>query len=132
MPISDIMTTTLVTVGPEQTVGELEPLFRQHGIHHLLVVDEGKLLGVISDRDVLRNLSPFVNTTAEDDKDAFLLGRKAHQIMRKQLVTIEPSAGIREACQVILEGKVSLLPVTENNTLVGVVSWKDILGFFLD
>jgi len=59
MPISDIMTTTLITVGPAQVVGELQPLFIEHRIHHLLVVNEGELLGIVSDRDALKKPKPI-------------------------------------------------------------------------
>lgn len=131
MPISDIMTTKLITIAPTATIAEIEPMFKQHRIHHLLVVSEQGLLGIVSDRDVLRNLSPFANTSAQDDKDAFLLNRKAQQIMSKRLVAIHPDAGIREACKVLLDNRVSLLPVVGDKKLVGVVSWKDILRYFV-
>ncbi len=131
MPISDIMTRKLVTVSPSDTLRTLQPLFKQYGIHHLLVVEENKLLGVISDRDVLRNLSPFVNTAAQDEKDDFLLNRQAHQIMAKRIISITPEAGIRDACEVLLDKRVSLLPVIKDGHLQGVVSWKDILRHFL-
>ena len=131
MPIADIMTRKLITVSPELSIGELQPMFKQFRIHHLLVVENGHLLGVISDRDVLRNISPFVYTNAEEKKDSFTLTRKAHQIMSTQLVTVESKMGIRDACDQLLKGGVSLLPVVDNGKLVGVVSWKDILRYFI-
>lgn len=131
MPIADIMTRKLVTVSPSLSIGELQPMFHQFHIHHLLVVEDDRLVGVISDRDVLRNISPFVHTAAEEKKDSFTLTRKAHQIMSTQLVTVESKMGIRDACELLLQGGVSLLPVVDNGKLVGVVSWKDILRYFI-
>jgi acetoin utilization protein AcuB len=131
MPIADIMTRKLITIAPDLAISELQPMFRQFDIHHLLVVEEGRLVGVVSDRDVLRNVSPFVHTLAEDKKDSFTLTRKAHQIMSTQLVTVESTAGIRSACERLLNGGVSLLPIVDNGKLVGVVSWKDLLRYFI-
>jgi len=131
MPIADIMTRKLITISPELSIGEIQPMFRQFHIHHLLVVEDARLVGVISDRDVLRNVSPFVNTAAEDKKDSFTLTRKARQIMSTGLVTVESKMGIRDACDLLLKNKVSLLPVVDEGKLVGVVSWKDILRYFI-
>ncbi len=55
MTVADIMTRKLITVSPELSIGEIRPMFNRYQIHHLLVVDEGKLAGVISCRDVLRH-----------------------------------------------------------------------------
>lgn len=131
MPVADIMTRRLITVSPDLSIGELQPMFKQFRIHHLLVVEDSQLLGVISDRDVLRNISPFANTSAADKKDAFTLTRRAHQIMSTQLITVESKTGIRDACETLLKGQVSLLPVVDDGKLVGVVSWKDILRYFI-
>jgi len=131
MPIADIMTRKLITISPELSIGEIQPMFQQFNIHHLLVVEDARLVGVISDRDVLRNISPFVNTAAEDKKDSFTLTRKARQIMSTGLVTVESKMGIRDACDLLLKNKVSLLPVVDEGKLVGVVSWKDILRYFI-
>lgn len=131
MPIADIMTRKLITISPDLAISELQPMFKQFRVHHLLVMEEGRLVGVVSDRDVLRNVSPFVHTTAEDKKDSFTLTRKAHQIMSTQLVTVESTMGIRDACERLLNGGVSLLPIEENGKLVGVVSWRDMLRYFI-
>ena len=132
MPISDLLTTKLVTIKTSQTLREIEPMVARHRIHNLLVMEGVRLVGLVTDRDLFRNLSPFVHTQVADERDAFLLERTAGQIMNKQLVIIEPHAGIRDACRLMLEEAVSLLPVVEDGKLVGVVSWKDILRYFLD
>lgn len=131
MPVADIMTRKLITIVPDLSIGEIQPMFSQFRIHHLLVVESGHLVGVISDRDVLRNVSPFAHTNAADKKDEFTLTRKAHQIMTKNLVTVSSNTGIRDACDVMLRGGVSLLPVVDHGKLVGVLSWKDILRYFI-
>ncbi|MCR6651847.1 MAG: CBS domain-containing protein [Cellvibrionaceae bacterium] len=80
---------------------------------------------------MLRNVSPFVHTSAEDKKDSFTLTRKARQIMTTDVVTVESKLGIRDACELLLQKKVGLLPVVDGDKLVGVVSWRDILSYFI-
>ncbi|MDO6424230.1 CBS domain-containing protein [Saccharophagus degradans] len=133
MSIKKMMTTRLITVSPTDTVGRLSEIFAKLPIHHVLVVEADKLIGVVSDRDVLRNISPFVNTKAEEAKDTFTLTRQAKQIMSKKPVTIRVDRPVREAGKLMLEKKVSLLPVVdENEQLIGVLSWKDVMRFIVE
>lgn len=133
MSIKKMMTTRLITAAPTDTVGRLSKIFATLPIHHVLVVEADKLIGVVSDRDVLRNISPFVNTKAEEAKDTFTLSRQAKQIMSKKPVTIRVDRPVREAGKLMLEKKVSLLPVVdENEQLIGVLSWKDVMRFIVD
>lgn len=133
MSIKNIMTTKLVTVSPDEKVGELHQILRSLPIHHLLVVDHDELVGIISDRDVLKNISPYVNTSAEAAKDRFTFEREARKIMQTNVITCLPSITIREAAKMFLAHNVSLLPVTTaDNELVGVLSWKDVLRYLTD
>jgi acetoin utilization protein AcuB len=133
MAVDKIMTTGLITVSPEHNVEHMQNLLNSHAIHHLLVVENGSLLGVISDRDILRIISPFVNTKVESEKDRFTLTRKAHQIMRRKPITIKASASLRDAARSLVENKISLLPVVdEAENLVGVLSWKDVMRYIME
>lgn len=132
MAVAKIMSRTLICAKHTDTLDTMRHLMKKHGIHHLLVLKENTLVGVISDRDILKMLSPYVGTKVESEKDSFTLNRQAHQIMSKTLVTITPKASIRDAARIYLEAGVSLLPVVdENNQPLGVISWKDILAFFV-
>lgn len=127
------MTTRLITVAPGDTIGKMNEMFTKLPIHHILVVENEKLVGIVSDRDVLRNVSPFVNTKAEEPKDSFTLTRQAHQIMNKHPATIRVDRPVREAGKLMLEKKVSLLPVVDDaEQLIGVLSWKDVMRFIVE
>lgn len=133
MSIAKIMSTRLITVVRNDSVGRMYEIFQKLPIHHILVVEDGHLYGLVADRDVLRCVSPFINTKAEEAKDRFTLTRQAHQIMNSNPVTIEVNQGIREAAALMLEHKVGLLPVTNSDDLlIGVLSWKDVLRFIVD
>jgi acetoin utilization protein AcuB len=129
MSVKSIMTRKLITVGMDDSVRTVQRLFDVHGFHHLLVVERSRLIGVISDRDLLKNLSPFIGSKMERVEDAHLLERRVHQIMRRRPVTVTPDADACDAAQVMLEHKVSCLPVVAvgSERPVGILTWRDIL-----
>ncbi len=88
----------------------------------------GKLIGVISDRDLFKALSPNIGTDAETRRDIATLKKKAHQIMTKNPVTLTTSAGIYDAVRIFNRHSISCIPVVdENSSPVGIISWRDIL-----
>ncbi len=130
MPIKDIMSTKLITVSPDETLGRMKTIIDKLDIHHILVVINDELVGIISDRDILRNISPFKDTGSEAPRDNSILMTKASQVMTKNPTTIHQDGSIREAGKIILEKNIGLLPTVDSEgKLVGVISWKDVLRF---
>ncbi len=132
MKISEIMSTQVVTVLMDQTLGEIRGLFDQNSCHHIPVVsDHQRLLGIVSDRDVLRSLSPDADSSMANNHAISTLKRKAHQIMTREVVTIQPDSGIEEAAAIMLDKKFSCLPVIDaqdaEGTLCGIVTKTDLL-----
>jgi acetoin utilization protein AcuB len=133
MKIHQIMTRQTITIGMDDNVRRVRDLFEEHGFHHLLVVEKGRLVGVISDRDLLRNVSPFIGKLSERSQDAATLNRRVHQIMTRKPVTISSEMEVEDAAHVMLEHRVSCLPVvTEDGRAVGIVTWRDLLGGLCD
>ncbi|MFL0799087.1 MAG: CBS domain-containing protein [Agarilytica sp.] len=133
MAVKKIMTDKLVTVSPNDTVEHMQNILEKYNIHHLLVIDNENLVGVISDRDILRIISPYINTKVETEKDLFTLTRTASQLMTKKPITISPQASIRDAAKSLLDNKVSLLPVVnDDGNAIGVLSWKDVMRYIID
>jgi acetoin utilization protein AcuB len=131
--IAEIMTARVVTIEMDDSLEVIRDIFRKVRFHHLLVVDNEKLVGVISDRDVLEAISPYVGTMSETDRDRATLNKCAHQIMSHHPVTIRESCSLQEAAQLMLTRGVSCLPVTTVDGVVqGVVTWKDVFRAFLD
>lgn len=128
MLVREIMTPRVVRIRPDDALATAAALFEQHRFHHLLVVDGGRLAGVLSDRDLLKNVSPFINKMAERPQDVQTLQRRVHQIMTRQPVTILVSDSIEAAGRRMLSCRVSCLPVVdENQRLRGIVTWRDLL-----
>lgn len=130
--VQTIMTPDVVTVSMDDSVAQVRELFHRHGFHHLLVVDSGKAVGLISDRDLLRNISPFVGKVAERAQDAFCLQRKAHQIMTRSLIWIPPETPVRGAMGLMLAHGITCLPILdEHHHIIGIITWRDLLRFAL-
>jgi acetoin utilization protein AcuB len=128
MNIEKIMTKRLVTVKLDDSLKAVKVIFDNEGFHHLLVVESDELHGVVSDRDLLKALSPNVGTLAETNKDALTLNKKVHQIMTSELVTLTPDADISDAIEIFNNYDISCIPIVDDkNKPVGIVSWRDII-----
>ena len=132
MQLSQLMNKSVVTVTMDDSLRRINNLFAQHPFHHLLVIESKKLVGVISDRDLLKHLSPNLNTPSETQKDAACLNKRAHQIMSRNLVTLTKEATLMDAIEVLDSHSVSCIPiVTSDNKLEGIITWRDIFKLIL-
>lgn len=128
MKVDRIMTTHIVTVGMDDTLREVAALFEAHRFHHLLVVDAGRLVGILSDRDLLRHISPFVGKLSEREQDLATLRKHAHQIMSRDLVTVSAGDSLQQAADLMLSRRISCLPVLDDRGYaVGIVTIHDLL-----
>jgi len=128
MRIADILTRAPITVGLDDSLATLKQIFDSHAFHHVLVVADGELFGVISDRDLLRAISPFVGGHSERPIDTATLKRHAHQIMSRHPITATADERVEAAAQRLLEKRVSCLPVLgPEGEVLGIVTWRDLL-----
>ena len=130
MSIAKIMSTRVVSVHMDDSLQSLRELFADTGFHHLVVVHDNKLRGIISDRDLLKSISPFVDTLSERKLDRATLDRKAHQIMTREVITLNPRDSVYSAIELFNTHKISCIPIIDTNRLpVGMVSWRDVMKF---
>ncbi|MEZ4273662.1 MAG: CBS domain-containing protein [Nitrospirales bacterium] len=126
------MTIRVVTIEMDDSLEVVRDIFKKVRFHHLLVVDNEKLVGIISDRDMLKAVSPFVGTMSETTRDQATLNKRAHQIMSHHPVTVRSSCSLQEAAQLMLARGISCLPVTTaDGEVLGMVTWKDVLRAIL-
>lgn len=127
------MTHDVVTVRMDDSLKKIRKIFKSAAFHHVLVMEGQKLVGVISDRDLLRAISPYIDTLSEKTRDADTLSRKAHQIMSRKIITVNVETAIETAAGLLLDSDVSCLPVVSlRGDVKGIVTWKDILMFYLE
>jgi len=125
MLVGDIMRTDVVTVPPGASLADALRVTRQRGIRHLPVVDNGALVGIVSDRDLKRALPPLEGTMAA------VIGEMAalpvERVMTRAVITTGPTVSVEEAGRVMVSEKISALPVTEAGRLVGIVTETDVV-----
>ena len=130
MKVSEIAHTVLVTVTMDLTVGRARDIMKMKKIRHLLVMDGGELVGVITDRDVRSHLSPRIDTPVESSEDEKTLETKIHQVMKRELITVSPDTLIGEAAALLLKHKIGCLPVIDKDGFImGIVTDADFLGY---
>ena len=121
------MSQPVVTVTLDDTMSMVKDIFENAKFHHLLVVEKEILYGVISDRDLLKAISPFIGTYQEKAHDKFTLNKKVHQIMTRKPITLTPTDNVHEAISLFNKHSISCIPIlNEKGGPVGIVSWRDI------
>lgn len=126
MTVGEIMTRSPMTAESTTTVGEALGLLYELDVRHLPVVDEGRLVGMISDRDLRTLLGPsFRLGVAKTD----VLERPIGPLMSSDVRSVDPETELSEAIDIMLDNRVGALAVTsaEDDQLVGIVSYVDIL-----
>lgn len=134
MVVGDIMTRKVVTIGMDDTLEKVRELFNAAWFHHLIVTENGRIVGILSDRDLLKNISPFVgHELAERRQDVATLKRRVHQIMTRQPITARADTPLEFAARLMVDFAISALPVVDDaNRPIGIVTWKDILRWLAD
>jgi acetoin utilization protein AcuB len=128
--IKDIMTRSVVSVHVDDTLQRIHAIFQESRFHHVIVVEDGRIVGVISDRDLLKHMSPFIGRQLmEREQDTRTLDRKAHQVMTRRPVVAGPDLSIPEAVDLLIRHGVSCLPVAGADRRVqGILTWRDVLA----
>ncbi len=117
MKVREIMTEEVVTAEPDSTLQEIAGIMRDEDTGAVPIVDDGELVGVITDRDI-------VIRCVADGKDVSEI--TADEILTEELETIEPDADVEEASRLMSRKQIRRLPVVEDGQLIGIVSLGDI------
>ena len=128
--VRDIMDEKVVTISAGDTLSTVEDIMTLGHVRHMPVVHAGKLVGVVSERDLLRaslsNLIEFGN----EHRRAFLQVVEIARVMSTPPIVIDPDATVEEAARVMAEKKIGCLPVLGGDTVVGMLTETDILAYF--
>lgn len=123
------MTSPVITVEMDDKLSVVKGIFDHRRFHHLIVVEKGKLFGVVSDRDLLKVLSPNIGTAAETTRDLVVLSKRVHQIMTRHPVSLRENAPVAEAIDAFLDNRISCIPIVNaDNEPIGIVSWRDVFA----
>jgi acetoin utilization protein AcuB len=127
MLVRDVMQSKLITIDPETTLPQAMRLAAERRVRHLPVVQNGDLVGIVSDRD-LKQAMASPATSLEAHELNYLLNRlTVAEIMTRTVITIGPMFPIEEAARLMVQEKISALPVTTAGQLIGIVTETDLL-----
>ena len=126
--VRDLMSTELETVGRNDRLVEADHLMETERIRHLLVLDdEGKLAGVVSQRDVFFNALLRALGFGQRAKEHALESLRVKDVMVDQVVTITPDATVGRAASLMSQLKIGCLPVLDGDRLVGILTESDLV-----
>ncbi|MCX7832190.1 MAG: CBS domain-containing protein [Actinobacteria bacterium] len=142
MKVKDAMTTKLIVVHPDTPVKEIAEIMLKNRIGGVPVVDNEKLVGIVTEEDlIMKNVKLHFPTYIQlldaviyleslkkyEEELRRAVGATAKDVMSKELITISPEASLEDAATLMVEKGISRLPVVENDKLVGIVTKRDIL-----
>lgn len=132
MAVDQVMHKELKIVGPEDSIRHIATLFDKRDTHHILVMENNVLLGIISDRDLLKSIHPNSFSAIASHSEEVALNKTANQIMSPKPVCIPVSRSIIAAAELMLEQGFSALPVVdEKKRVLGIVSLRSITQYFV-
>ncbi|MGZ5007150.1 MAG: CBS domain-containing protein [Methylobacter sp.] len=137
MRVEDLMTSKVFTVEQHDLIDRVFFLIHYERIRHLPVVEKGKVIGIVSDRDLYKALGPKSNSNAIEaatgtgTAELHVIPKKVQHIMHRGVITVTPDTYASEAAAKMADNKIGALPVVDkDNKLVGILSSTDILRVF--
>lgn len=125
--VRSFMTQPVVTVDRNAPCDEADAAMERHGIRHLPVLDEGRLVGIVGRHDLMRSALAFALGYGERGRAKLLHTLTVKEVMRERMVTIGPGQPAAEAARLLLDHRIGCLPVLEDGELVGIVTSSDLL-----
>jgi CBS domain-containing protein len=118
MDLADIMATTFATVSPDMSIAEAARHMIEIDTGAAAVIDEGALVGMITERDLLRFLSAGAATEA-----------KVHDRMTRHVLTATASTTLPEAMAMMVDGHFRHLPIVDHGRVIGMISMRDLMAW---
>ena len=127
MYVKEIMSTEVTVVDRNDPLSKIEELMVAKKLRHLPVVEDGKLLAIITQRDLFKAAMSSVLGYGKKAQKAFLQTVPAKEIMVEPVITVAPETSVAEAMDLMLQKEIGCLPVTDGAKVVGIVTKTDLL-----
>lgn len=132
MRVDELMTRDVVTISPETPVIDARALMTKRRIRHLLVTEAGRLVGIVTDRDIRLNLPSPATSLSMWEINYLLTRLTTKEVMTKAVITVAPTRDAREAARIMLDHKIGALPVLDEARLVGIITESDLVRAFAE
>jgi CBS domain-containing membrane protein len=130
--VRDLMTQNPTTLDLNETLDLAESIMNLGRIRHLPVIEDGRIVGIVSQRDLFRSALITALGFGRKTTDTLIKTIKIKEIMTKKVVTISPEANIKDAARLMIDKKIGCLPVVEGDWLVGIVTETDMLRYVVE
>jgi CBS domain-containing membrane protein len=127
MKVRELMSTDVLTIGRNDQLTIADDIMKMKRLRHLPVVEEGRLVGIVTQRDLFHAALSTALNFGEKAQKEFLKTVVVKEVMTDEVLTIDPGADVKEAARLMIEHKIGCLPVLENGKLVGLVTETDLL-----
>jgi acetoin utilization protein AcuB len=130
--VRDVMTSPVTTIPQDASLLMAALAMRRDSIRHLLVVEGVRLVGVITERDILRASPSLVGgKVSQDEYNTMFETTQVWRAMNKDPITITSETPIRDALNLIVENRLGCLPVVDGDCLNGILTRSDLLKLLL-
>ena len=132
MFVGERMSRPVICVSPEDPINEVLAMFRNEHIRRAPVMKDGKLAGIVSERDLL-NASPSSATTLSVWEMNYLISKvKVKNVMSKKVITVDADTPIEEAARIMADKKIGGVPVVSSDKVVGMITETDLFKILLE
>ena len=125
----EIMMGSPVTLKPDDNLDLANDVIALGRIRHIPVVDDGKLVGMITERDLIGAAASKIFGLKQASKSALLKTVRIKDVMKKRVITVTPDTSIKDAVHLMAEKKIGCVPVVSDGSLVGLVTTTDVLRY---
>ena len=127
--VREIMMGSPVTLEPDKTLDLANDIMMLGRIRHIPVVENGRLVGLVSERDLIGTAANQIFGLKQKTRSALLKTFSIKDVMKTRVLTVEPDTAIREAARLMAAKKIGCLPVVTEGALIGLVTTTDILRY---
>jgi len=132
MFVGERMSKPVITVSPDLPINEALTMMKQDHIRRMPVIQDGKLVGIVSDKDLL-NASPSPATSLSVWELNYLLSKiTVKDVMTKKVITIDVKTPIEEAARIMADNKIGGMPVLRDSKVVGIITETDLFKILLE
>lgn len=132
MQVGERMSHPIISIAPDMPVHDALDMFKRERIRRAPVVKDGKLAGIVSDKDLI-NASPSMATSLSVWEMNYLLSKvTVADVMTKKVLTVDEETPIEEAARIMADNKIGGLPVMRDGHVVGIITETDLFKIFLE
>ena len=132
MIVKEVMRTNVICASSDTKATEVKNMMTENNVSKLPVVDNGKFVGIVTKNDLLK-AEPSSATTLDMFEISYLLSKlTVKKIMNTKVISVGPNEVVEEAARIMVDNKISCLPVVDGDALIGIITKSDLFHMFTE